>query len=115
MSSEIQLAQSALAAGTIQRQINHCCADTARMTAVSGSRITAKPPRPLGGRPARLRRIRRRALVAPPVVDRRKDADVSREMHQAVAPALGQIDIGDSAMNGRSVGVPCQIDVLTFY
>jgi hypothetical protein len=29
---------------------------------------------------------------------RRKDADVSREMHQAVAPALGQIDIGDNAV-----------------
>jgi hypothetical protein len=30
MFSEIQLAQSASAAGTIQRQINHCCADRAR-------------------------------------------------------------------------------------
>ena len=30
MFSEIQLAQSAPAAGTIQRQINHCCADRAR-------------------------------------------------------------------------------------
>jgi hypothetical protein len=29
MFSEIQLAQSALAAGTIQRQINDCCARTA--------------------------------------------------------------------------------------
>jgi len=32
------------------------------------------------------------------LVGRRKDADVSREMHQAVVPALGQIDIGDSAV-----------------
>jgi alkanesulfonate monooxygenase SsuD/methylene tetrahydromethanopterin reductase-like flavin-dependent oxidoreductase (luciferase family) len=30
MFSEIQLAQSASAAGTILRQINHCCADRAR-------------------------------------------------------------------------------------
>jgi alkanesulfonate monooxygenase SsuD/methylene tetrahydromethanopterin reductase-like flavin-dependent oxidoreductase (luciferase family) len=30
MFSEIQLAQSAPAAGTIQRQINRCCADRAR-------------------------------------------------------------------------------------
>ena len=32
------------------------------------------------------------------LVGRRKDADVSREMHQAVVPALGQIDIGDRAV-----------------
>ena len=28
----------------------------------------------------------------------RKDADIGREMHQAVASALGQIDIGDGAV-----------------
>jgi len=37
-------------------------------------------------------------VVAARLIGRRKDADVSREMHQAVAPALGQIDIGDSAV-----------------
>jgi hypothetical protein len=37
-------------------------------------------------------------VVAARLVGRRKDADVSREMHQAVAPALGQIDIGDRAV-----------------
>ena len=35
------------------------------------------------------------AMVAPRLVGRRKDADVSREMHQAVAPALGQIDASE--------------------
>ena len=37
-------------------------------------------------------------MVAARLVSRRKDTDVSREMHQAVAPAFGEIDIGDSAV-----------------
>jgi hypothetical protein len=35
MFSEIQLTQSASAAGTIQQQINHCCADRARFSLTS--------------------------------------------------------------------------------
>ena len=38
---------------------------------------------------AAVRYIEQQAVVAARVVGRRKDADVSREMHQAVAPALG--------------------------
>src|SRR5215471_12558005 len=47
---------------------------------------------------AAVRYIEQQAVVAARLIGRRKDADVSREMHQAVAPALGQIDIGDSAV-----------------
>src|SRR5215472_6074574 len=47
---------------------------------------------------AAVRYIEQQAVVAARLLGRRKDADVSREMHQAVAPALGQIDIDDSAV-----------------
>jgi hypothetical protein len=65
MFSEIQLAQSALAASTIQRQINHCCARTASNDCSFCQRTTAKQPSPLGRRSsARLRRIRRSGCAA---------------------------------------------------
>src|SRR5262245_59328209 len=47
---------------------------------------------------AAVRHIEQQAVVAARLVGRRKDTDVSREMHQAVAPALGEIDIGDRAV-----------------
>jgi hypothetical protein len=65
MFSEIQLAQSALAASTIQRQINHCCARTASNDCSFCQRTTAKQSSPLGRRSsARLRRIRRSGCAA---------------------------------------------------
>ncbi|MGH7048269.1 MAG: hypothetical protein ACREE2_17985 [Stellaceae bacterium] len=47
---------------------------------------------------AAVRYVEQQAVVPARLVYRRKDADVSREMHQAVAPAPGQIEIGDGAV-----------------
>jgi hypothetical protein len=47
---------------------------------------------------AAVRHIEKQAMIAARRVLRREDADIGREMHQAVAVALGHIDIGDGAV-----------------
>ena len=47
---------------------------------------------------AAVRDVEQQAVVPARLVFWRKDADIRGEMHQAIASALGQVDIGDGAV-----------------